>query len=370
MPKTVVRSAYGIFFAFPDTNLINNTVVTVPFVRQLAIVQRPAARRAHPHLLELLPGRADRVAQSQSRPALFVRAGAEFLRHAEYDVGAGESSRAVYPAVEPHGAARRSRRGSPSRRRTSAAGRCGLQQGQRRNDPPPGPGAIQARRPLPQWGAIGLQEWGGKGTYNALQTSLEVRDWHGLTLMGSYVRAKCLDNGTDDSGAPSMALIGLNYAPCDFDQTNTSSVSFNYGMPVGRGKRFLNHLPGAADRVLGGWELAAVTTLKSGLPFTPTIGSDRANTGAGRTAAERDRPGVCSADDQLLVLHFRQFELPLAVPERDGQFLCPGAIHDRNRRQEHSARGQSGAARFVDSEGRHDQRVEAGCSSGRSFSIY
>jgi len=32
---------------------------------------------------------------------------------------------------------------------------------------------------------------------------------------------------------------------------------------------------------LGGWELAAVTTLKSGLPFTPTIGSDRANTGAG-----------------------------------------------------------------------------------------
>jgi hypothetical protein len=32
MPKTVVRSAYGIFFAFPDTNLVNNTVVTVPFV--------------------------------------------------------------------------------------------------------------------------------------------------------------------------------------------------------------------------------------------------------------------------------------------------------------------------------------------------
>ena len=156
-----------------------------------------------------------------------------------------------------------------------------LQQGQRRNDPPPGPGAIQARRPYPQWGAIGLQEWGGKGTYNALQTSLEVRDWHGLTLMGSFVRAKCLDNGTDDSGAPSMALIGLNYGPCDFDQANTSSISFNYGIPVGRGKAFLNHLPGVVDGVLGGWQVAAVTTLKSGLPFTPTIGSDRANTGAG-----------------------------------------------------------------------------------------
>ena len=38
-----------------------------------------------------------------------------------------------------------------------------LQQGQRRNDPDPGPGAIQARRPLPQWGAISLQEWAARG---------------------------------------------------------------------------------------------------------------------------------------------------------------------------------------------------------------
>jgi len=98
-----------------------------------------------------------------------------------------------------------------------------LQQGQRRNDPDPGPGAIQARRPFPQWGAIGLQEWGGKGTYNALQAALNVRDWHGLTMMGSYVRAKCLDNGTDDGGAPSRQLIGLSYGPCDFDQANTGS---------------------------------------------------------------------------------------------------------------------------------------------------
>ena len=29
--KTVIRSGYGIFFAYPDTNLLNHTVVTVPF---------------------------------------------------------------------------------------------------------------------------------------------------------------------------------------------------------------------------------------------------------------------------------------------------------------------------------------------------
>jgi hypothetical protein len=35
------------------------------------------------------------------------------------------------------------------------------------------------------------------------------------------------------------------------------------------------------NKALGGWQIAAVTTLKSGLPFTPAITGDRANTGAG-----------------------------------------------------------------------------------------
>ena len=162
-----------------------------------------------------------------------------------------------------------------------------LQQGQRRNDPPPGPGAIQARRPYPQWGAIGLQEWGGKGTYNALQTSLEVRDWHGLTLMGSFVRAKCLDNGTDDSGAPSMALIGLNYAPCDFDQANTSSDQLQLWNPGGPGQGVpeppaRRRGPRAGRMASGGRDHAQV---RPAVYADHRLGSREY--GRGRTAAER-----------------------------------------------------------------------------------
>jgi len=76
-------------------------------------------------------------------------------------------------------------------------------------------------------------------------------------------------------------LIGLNYGPCDFDQANTGSVSFNYALPIGKGKRFLGGAGPFTNRVVGGWQLAAVGTFKSGLPFTPTVGTDRANTGAG-----------------------------------------------------------------------------------------
>jgi len=122
---------------------------------------------------------------------------------------------------------------------------------------------------------------GGKGTYNALRAALNMRDWHGLTLMASYVKAKCLDTGTDDGGAPSMQLIGMNYGPCDLDQASTGSVSFNYALQVGKGKRWLAGASGLVNRVLGSWQIAAETTLKLGLPFTPTIGTDRANTGAG-----------------------------------------------------------------------------------------
>jgi hypothetical protein len=64
-------------------------------------------------------------------------------------------------------------------------------------------------------------------------------------------------------------------------------VSFNYALPVGRGKEWLAGASGLTNRVSGGWQIATVTTLKSGLPFTPTIGADRANTGAGG-----ERPNV------------------------------------------------------------------------------
>ncbi len=42
--KLAVRAGYGIFYTFPDTNLMNNTVVTVPFVDNVTVFNdRPPA---------------------------------------------------------------------------------------------------------------------------------------------------------------------------------------------------------------------------------------------------------------------------------------------------------------------------------------
>ena len=37
----------------------------------------------------------------------------------------------------------------------------------------------------------------------------------------------------------------------------------------------------STNQIVGGWELAGIVTLRSGLPFTPTYQHDMANTGVG-----------------------------------------------------------------------------------------
>lgn len=278
--KLVIRSAFGIFFAFPDTNLVNNTVVTIPFVANATVFNdRPplAPTRTFGDFFLGSPivngnpnpgqpcsfGMTLLSCDTPNMTSALVNLRQQYTSQWNLTIEREITSRIAVTAAYV---------GSRTVR---------LQQGQRRNDPLPGPGAIQARRPLPQWGPIGLQEWGGKGTYNALQTSADFRDWHGMTLMASYVFAKCLDTGTDDGGAPNMLLVNHNYAPCDFDQRHTGSASFNYALPFGKGKHFLAGASGVMDRMIGGWQIAAVNTYKSGLPFTPVISPDRANTGTG-----------------------------------------------------------------------------------------
>ncbi|HMF75156.1 MAG TPA: carboxypeptidase-like regulatory domain-containing protein [Bryobacteraceae bacterium] len=278
--KTAVRGGYGIFYTFPDTNLINNTVVTVPFVDNVTVFNdRPPAAPTRT-LANFFQGQPIAAANpNPGQPCAFGVAAlscdtptiTSALVHLQQ-----QSTQQWNFSIERQVGSRIAVTVSYVANKTSH-----LQQGIRENDPPPGPGNIQGRRIYPQWGAIGLQEWGGKASYNALQTELRVREWHGLTLMGSYVYSRCMDNGTDEAGPVATQLYGSNYAPCDFNQKNTTSASFNYALPVGRGKAFLNSDSRWVRYTLGGWNLSSVVTAKSGLPFTPSISTDTANTGVG-----------------------------------------------------------------------------------------
>jgi hypothetical protein len=162
-------------------------------------------------------------------------------------------------------------------------------QGQSINNPAPGTGAIQPRRPFPQFSTITQYEYGGMANYNALQISIVSRSWHNLSLLGNYTYSHCIDDGSGGSGAPTLTLAGANRGTCNLDRKQASAVSYNYLMPFGHGQRYFSSAPGWANQLMGGWRTSGVLTMQTGLPYTPTISADQANTGVGG-----QRPDVIS----------------------------------------------------------------------------
>jgi hypothetical protein len=149
------------------------------------------------------------------------------------------------------------------------------------NVPAPGPGAIQSRRPYPQWGQFFLGESNGNATYNALQIKVEKRFSTGYQMLVSFTRSKCLDEGSNQNGPLTVNFLQANHAVCDYDSPTNLTISSVYELPFGNGKRFLASANPVVKSVLGGWQVAGVFSAKTGLPFTPVISSDNANTGIG-----------------------------------------------------------------------------------------
>lgn len=143
------------------------------------------------------------------------------------------------------------------------------------NIPQPGAGTIQARRFNTFWGAGDVYENTSYSNYNALQVSAETRSWHGLYLLGGYTWSKSLDIGSTDVGDSPENPYDLRneYGRSDFNVPSRFTLSMTYDLP------FLRNRRDVLSDALGGWRVANIITLQSGLPFTPTIATDQANTG-------------------------------------------------------------------------------------------
>lgn len=146
------------------------------------------------------------------------------------------------------------------------------------NDPPPGPGAVQARRPYQPWGTITMQSEDLGTTYQSLQTKIEHRAAHGLTGLVSYTWSKFLQFNQ----APALGgNIGYERTYSPFDTPQNLAISGTYQLPFGHQRTFLSSSPAAVNALLGGWQLQTIIVLRSGFTYTPVVGSDVANTGVG-----------------------------------------------------------------------------------------
>jgi Carboxypeptidase regulatory-like domain len=148
----------------------------------------------------------------------------------------------------------------------------------------PGPGVPQTRAPFPYMVATDYSRAASSANYNALQFSLNKRYSDGFAYQVAYTYAKNIDVGGDGFAAGTASQDPYDLAAyggrsvAGNNLTNFLSVNLLYQVPVGRGKRFSTGNK-VADYILGNWQANSIFVARSGIPFTPMVTSDIANTG-------------------------------------------------------------------------------------------
>ena len=148
----------------------------------------------------------------------------------------------------------------------------------------------------------------GTADYHAFQFSAEKRLTHGLSGLLAYTWGHSIDTVGQSFGGgadgplpqdPRNRLADRGNSP--FDIRHRLTIAWNYLLPFGKGRRWLNG-GGAADYLLGGWQVNGINTFQTGLPYTPTLNAATVNTGTGsrpephrRAARWRTRPSTAGS---------------------------------------------------------------------------
>ena len=122
---------------------------------------------------------------------------------------------------------------------------------------------------------------------------LERRFSQGLTILGAYTWSHCLDINSglyDGDPFPNPYNLRSFWGKCDMDYPNILTFSSVYSLPFGKGEQFGGSISGAANAVLGNWQLGAILAANSGGPFSVLLPFDNANTGIGDQFAQEIAP--------------------------------------------------------------------------------
>ena len=123
----------------------------------------------------------------------------------------------------------------------------------------------QLLKPFPEF--TGLTESmlpTGKSDYNSLQVNVQKRMAHGLYFGAVYVYSKYMEAASylnPNDAKPAWAIS-------DTDRPQHLVMTGVYELPLGKGKPFLSSVPGAVNKVVGGWQVNWLVTFQSGPPLS------------------------------------------------------------------------------------------------------
>jgi hypothetical protein len=141
------------------------------------------------------------------------------------------------------------------------------------------PGPPNPPRRNTNFESIRLRTTDGNSWYHGLATSVSKRFSHGLQLQASYTFGKSTDEGSQAIGSadfsnsfqPRYAYDRTdNFGRSDFDIRHNLVFNYSYELPFGA------NASGVSRALAYGWQLSGIVTLRSGVPFTPVLGFDRA----------------------------------------------------------------------------------------------
>lgn len=119
-------------------------------------------------------------------------------------------------------------------------------------------------RAFPALGFVNQFQSSASSSYNSVQASLRIRDWHSLTSTVNYTWSHSIDNASDGQDyVPNATQPDNSFRPdleranSNFDLRNHFTWAFNYRLPA------MGHM----KRISSGWSVDGVTTLASGQPF-------------------------------------------------------------------------------------------------------
>ena len=117
---------------------------------------------------------------------------------------------------------------------------------------------------FPALGFVNQFESSASSSYNALQASLRLRNWHGLTSALSYTYSHSIDNASDGQDyVPNATQPDNSFRPdrerasSNFDMRQHLSWNFNYQLPDSKYMHWLT----------SGWAVDGVLAMAAGQPF-------------------------------------------------------------------------------------------------------
>lgn len=309
--KLVIRAGFGIFYTpaieFGDYQglTLNGFSQTTPFVGSIdGITPANLLSNPFPSGLLLPPGKAagdltnvglGTDASLRNRPTPYVE---QWMYGVQYQVAANTVLEAAY--LGNHGV----KLIFPAGFQLNQLPPQYLSLGSKLQEPVPNPfyGVIttgslsgktvpygQLLRPYPQFTSVGsAQPPAGMSTYNAFTVSANRRFSKGFQFLVTFTASKYLTNTEGPEGwTNGTAQSVRNYYDTSLEKSlmindipKSLVLSYIYEIPVGKGRTF-GPRNRAVDAVVGGWQVAGVTTFKDGFPLSINAATNNTNSFGG-----------------------------------------------------------------------------------------